>query len=148
MSGGSGRDNSQSTPSGDASKPAWRARARPFESGSTPTMYLGCTRLERSSLYMRSVPMLPEPTMAAVTLLIPIQDGRNGRPPTTGRSGHRNGLFQPVARVRRWFGPVAAYCQSVQFSTMYSMLEPSYYCPLAQAAEESGFSSIGLADSI
>ena len=31
---------------------------------------------------------------------------------------------------------------------MYSMLEPSFYCPLAQAAEECGFSSIGLADSI
>ncbi len=36
----------------------------------------------------------------------------------------------------------------VQFSTMYSMIEPSFYCPLAQAAEEAGFSSIGLADSI
>jgi probable F420-dependent oxidoreductase len=31
---------------------------------------------------------------------------------------------------------------------MYSMIEPSYYCPLARAAEEAGFSSIGLADSI
>ena len=31
---------------------------------------------------------------------------------------------------------------------MYSMIEPSYYCPLAQAAEEAGFSSVGLADSI
>lgn len=31
---------------------------------------------------------------------------------------------------------------------MYSMIEPSYYAPLAQAAEEAGFSSIGLADSI
>lgn len=31
---------------------------------------------------------------------------------------------------------------------MYSMIEPSYYAPLAQAAEECGFSSIGLADSI
>lgn len=31
---------------------------------------------------------------------------------------------------------------------MYSMIEPSYYCPLAQAAEEAGFASIGLADSI
>lgn len=31
---------------------------------------------------------------------------------------------------------------------MYSMIDPSYYCPLAQAAEESGFASIGLADSI
>lgn len=31
---------------------------------------------------------------------------------------------------------------------MYSMIEPSYYCPLAQAAEQAGFASIGLADSI
>jgi probable F420-dependent oxidoreductase len=31
---------------------------------------------------------------------------------------------------------------------MYSMIEPSYYCPLAQAAEEAGFANIGLADSI
>lgn len=31
---------------------------------------------------------------------------------------------------------------------MYSMIEPSFYAPLAQAAEECGFSSIGLADSI
>lgn len=31
---------------------------------------------------------------------------------------------------------------------MYSMIEPSYYVPLARAAEECGFSSIGLADSI
>ena len=31
---------------------------------------------------------------------------------------------------------------------MYSMIDPSYYCPLAQAAEEFGFAAIGLADSI
>lgn len=31
---------------------------------------------------------------------------------------------------------------------MYSMIEPSYYGPLARAAEAAGFSSIGLADSI
>lgn len=31
---------------------------------------------------------------------------------------------------------------------MYSMIDPSFYCPLAQAAEEFGFASIGLADSI
>ena len=31
---------------------------------------------------------------------------------------------------------------------MYSMIEPSFYAPLAQACEEFGFSSIGLADSI
>jgi probable F420-dependent oxidoreductase len=31
---------------------------------------------------------------------------------------------------------------------MYSMIDPSYYAPLAQAAEKAGFHSIGLADSI
>jgi probable F420-dependent oxidoreductase len=31
---------------------------------------------------------------------------------------------------------------------MYSMIDPSYYAPLARAAEEAGFHSIGLADSI
>ena len=31
---------------------------------------------------------------------------------------------------------------------MYSMIEPSYYGPLAQAAEAAGFASVGLADSI
>jgi probable F420-dependent oxidoreductase len=31
---------------------------------------------------------------------------------------------------------------------MYSMIDPSFYVPLAQAAEAAGFSSIGLADSI
>ena len=31
---------------------------------------------------------------------------------------------------------------------MYSMIEPSFYGPLAQAAEAAGYSSIGLADSI
>ncbi|HET9731142.1 MAG TPA: TIGR03619 family F420-dependent LLM class oxidoreductase [Acidimicrobiales bacterium] len=36
----------------------------------------------------------------------------------------------------------------MQFSTMYSMIEPSFYAPLARAAEEAGFASIGLADSI
>lgn len=36
----------------------------------------------------------------------------------------------------------------MRFSTMYSMIDPSYYGPLAQAAEEAGFHSIGLADSI
>ena len=36
----------------------------------------------------------------------------------------------------------------MRFTTMYSMIDPSYYAPLAQAAEEAGFHSIGLADSI
>ncbi|HEX6394149.1 MAG TPA: TIGR03619 family F420-dependent LLM class oxidoreductase [Acidimicrobiales bacterium] len=36
----------------------------------------------------------------------------------------------------------------MRFSTMYSMIDPSFYAPLAKAAEDAGFHSIGLADSI
>ena len=36
----------------------------------------------------------------------------------------------------------------MRFTTMYSMIDPSFYVPLAKAAEEAGFHSIGLADSI
>jgi probable F420-dependent oxidoreductase len=36
----------------------------------------------------------------------------------------------------------------MRFSTMVSMVDPSYYIPLARAAEEAGFHSFGLADSI
>lgn len=36
----------------------------------------------------------------------------------------------------------------MRFTTMYSMIDPSFYVPLARAAEEAGFHSIGLADSI
>lgn len=41
-----------------------------------------------------------------------------------------------------------SYAQAMRFSTMVSMVDPTYYVPLAQAAEEAGFSSFGLADSI
>jgi probable F420-dependent oxidoreductase len=36
----------------------------------------------------------------------------------------------------------------MRFTTMLAMVDPSYYVPLARAAEEAGFHSIGLADSI
>jgi len=36
----------------------------------------------------------------------------------------------------------------MQFTTMLSMIDPSYYVPLAIAAEAAGFDSLGLADSI
>jgi probable F420-dependent oxidoreductase len=36
----------------------------------------------------------------------------------------------------------------MRFTTMVSMVNPSYYVPLARAAEEAGFASFGLADSI
>src|SRR5947209_6372085 len=41
-----------------------------------------------------------------------------------------------------------SYSALVRFTTMYSMIDPSYYVPLAKAAEDAGFHSIGLADSI
>jgi hypothetical protein len=52
---------SQPIPSALASIPAFRARARPSESGSTPTMAVTSRTSERASLASRSVPMLPEP---------------------------------------------------------------------------------------
>ena len=36
----------------------------------------------------------------------------------------------------------------MRFTTMFSMIDPSFYAPLAKAAEEAGFHSVGLADSI
>ena len=36
----------------------------------------------------------------------------------------------------------------MRFTTMYSMIDPSFYAPLAKATEEAGFHSMGLADSI
>jgi probable F420-dependent oxidoreductase len=36
----------------------------------------------------------------------------------------------------------------MKFTTMVAMVDPTYYVPLAQAAEEAGFDGIGLSDSI
>jgi alkanesulfonate monooxygenase SsuD/methylene tetrahydromethanopterin reductase-like flavin-dependent oxidoreductase (luciferase family) len=36
----------------------------------------------------------------------------------------------------------------MKFTTMVAMVDPSYYVPMAQAAEAAGYASIGLADSI
>ena len=69
-SGSSSRLSSQSTPPADASTPEPRARSRPSDAGSTPTMYRTSTCALRCSLASRSVPMLPGPTIAAVALLI------------------------------------------------------------------------------
>jgi hypothetical protein len=69
-SGSSSRASSQSTPSAEASTPRCRARSRPGDPGSTPTMYRTSTCSLRCSLASRSVPMLPEPAIAAVALLI------------------------------------------------------------------------------
>jgi probable F420-dependent oxidoreductase len=51
------------------------------------------------------------------------------------------------AAGRQGFVPVSD-TPAVKFSTMFSMVDPSFYVPLARAAEEAGFSSVGLADSI
>jgi hypothetical protein len=62
--------SSQSTPSALAASPSRRALASPSEVGSTPTMYRGTTdSLCRSNLNIRSVPMLPGPTIAAVRVI-------------------------------------------------------------------------------
>jgi hypothetical protein len=67
MSGSSSCASSQSTPSALASRPIRAARRSPSDVGSTPTMNRGSTMsLRRFSLYIRSVPMFPDPTMAAV----------------------------------------------------------------------------------
>src|SRR5215469_12310544 len=68
MSGTGSRASSQSTPPALAASPCCRALARPSEPGSMPTMYRGSTSPpERSSFIIRSVPMFPDPTIAAVT---------------------------------------------------------------------------------
>src|SRR3984885_7045152 len=66
MSGFSDCASSQSTPSWVVSSPSLRARARPSLSGSMPTIQRGSSHSERSSLYSRSVLMLPDPTMATL----------------------------------------------------------------------------------
>lgn len=69
-SGSSGRARSHSSPSADASRPSRRARSSPSLAGSMPTMYTGSTCSDRNSLYIRSVPMFPDPTIAAFNRLI------------------------------------------------------------------------------
>ena len=67
MSGSWSWASNQSTPSGLASRPIAAARRRPSLVGSTPIMYRGSMAwLRRISLNMRSVPMLPGPTIAAM----------------------------------------------------------------------------------
>ncbi len=61
--------SSQSTPSAVAVRPWSAARFSPGLSGSMPIIQRGSITSERSSLYMRSVPMLPDPTIAAVALV-------------------------------------------------------------------------------
>ena len=85
MSGSSSWASSQSTPSWLASRPTDRARRRPSLLGSTPIMQRGSmTSLRRSSLNIRSVPMLPGPTIAAVPV-VRVGDAVMGR--SSGRIG-------------------------------------------------------------
>src|SRR5688572_18392251 len=60
--------SSQSTPPALAARPLPAARRSPGLSGSMPTIQRGSISGERNSLCSRSVPMLPDPTMAAVRL--------------------------------------------------------------------------------
>ena len=50
-----------------ASRPFPAASFRPSLDGSTPIIQRGSITSDRSSLYIRSVPMLPGPTIAAVS---------------------------------------------------------------------------------
>src|SRR2546423_472023 len=61
MVDGDAAASSQSMPEALASIPASRARARPGDAGSMPTMAATSRTSERSSLAIRSVPMLPVP---------------------------------------------------------------------------------------
>src|ERR1039457_5874917 len=93
--------SSQSTPSWLAARPIRASRCSPSDAGSTPTMYRGSTAPpRRSSLNIRSVPMLPGPTMAAVTLSLIVcleskagshtaEPGERGREDVTGSRRHR-----------------------------------------------------------
>ena len=54
-------------PSAVASTPSRRARARPSEAGSMPTRARSSSEGERSSLAIRSVPMLPDPITTQVS---------------------------------------------------------------------------------
>ena len=69
-SGSSSCLSSQSTPSWVETRPLSAASLSPSDDGSTPIIQRGSITSERSSLYMRSVPMLPGPTIAAVLLVI------------------------------------------------------------------------------
>ena len=57
--------SSPSMPSVVIAKPSWRARANPSDSGMMPAMITGRRVLLLLSLYIRSVPMLPDPRIAA-----------------------------------------------------------------------------------
>src|SRR5438128_328473 len=57
---------SPSTPLNVVLRPSFAARFNPSESGSTPTTQAGSIHSLRSAFMTRSVPMFPEPTIAAL----------------------------------------------------------------------------------
>jgi hypothetical protein len=59
-----------STPPAVVERPFSRAFASPSEASSIPTIQMGSIQGLRSALYMRSVPMLPEPMSAAFIFAI------------------------------------------------------------------------------
>src|SRR5947208_1849453 len=60
--------SSPSTPPAVVESPLSRALASPSEASSMPTIQAGSIQRLRSALYIRSVPMLPEPMSAALIL--------------------------------------------------------------------------------
>src|ERR1700722_8597213 len=55
-----------STPAAVVDNPFSRALASPSEASSIPTIHFGSIQALRSALYIRSVPIFPEPTRAAL----------------------------------------------------------------------------------
>src|SRR5215207_6876864 len=62
--------STQSIPEAVASTPSSRARARPSEAGSMPTRARSSSEGERSSLAIRSVPMLPDPMTTQDSVMV------------------------------------------------------------------------------
>src|SRR3990167_9404772 len=70
MSSSSTCGSRPSTPSKVVFMPNSRARLRPSELGSMPTIHTGSIHSERSIFITRSVPILPGPIMAALSFLL------------------------------------------------------------------------------
>src|SRR3990167_7099937 len=70
MSSSSTCGSRPSTPSAVVFMPNSRARLRPSELGSMPTIHTGSIHSERSIFITRSVPILPGPIMAALSFLL------------------------------------------------------------------------------
>ena len=64
--------SSSSAPPAMQIRPWSAARFIPSDAASMPIIHLGSMYSLRSSLYMRSVPMLPDPTIAAVSFFFSV----------------------------------------------------------------------------